>query len=779
MFIDKNYFLLFFLIIGCSLTLTAQEKFTISGYIKDLNTGETLVEANVYNQANLSEGTTSNIYGFYSLSLPEGEYNIAFSYLGYADKKINITLDKNMELNVQMESGLTVSEVVVTAEEADNVDGTQMGTIDLPVENIKLLPALLGEVDILKALQLLPGVLSSGEGNAGFYVRGGGPDQNLILLDEAVVYNSGHMLGFFSVFNADAVKNTTLIKGNMPAAYGGRVSSVVDIQMKDGNNKNYNVEGGIGLIASRLTIQGPIQKEKSSFMVSGRRTYAFELAQPFLNQTDFKGTIYYFYDFNAKANYRFSQKDRIYLSAYFGRDVLKYNVVARGFSFRMPYGNATATLRWNHLFSEKLFMNLTVIYNDYDFSFTGKQGDFNINVFSGVRDYNGKIDFDYFPTPKHKIKFGVNYTYHRLTPNIARATSGSVNFNSGIEAKYTSEAAIYFQDDWAMNDKISLQAGFRLSSFTHLGPYESEEGSVFKRGEEVKTFWGLEPRFSGKYSLSNGASLKAGVSVNYQYLHLVSNSSSTLPIDVWVPSSPTVKPQIGIQYAAGYFQNFDNDMYESSIEFYFKDLQNQIDYRENYVNNVNVELENEFVFGKGKAYGMELFFKKRKGDLNGWIGYTLARTDRTFPEIKNGETYPAKYDRTHDLSVVVNYHLNKKWDFGAVFVYGTGNTYTPIKSLYFVEESIVPEYGPRNSARVLAYHRLDLSATLDPNPEKTGKFKSTWTFAFYNVYNRQNAFYLFPDLDTEFIEQGQISAKLFKISLFPIMPSVTWNFKWK
>lgn len=563
MSIDKIYFFLFSTLILFSTKVDAQEKFTLSGYIKDFNTGETLVESNIYNKDNLSEGTTSNIYGFYSLSLPKGEYTIAYSYLGYADKEIKITLDQNIELNVQMESGLTVSEVVVTAEEDDNVHGTQMGTIDLPVENIKLLPSLLGEVDILKALQLLPGVLSAGEGNAGFYVRGGGPDQNLILLDEAVVYNSGHLFGFFSVFNTDAIKNTTLIKGNMPAVYGGRVSSVVDIQMKDGNNKEYNVEGGIGLIASRLTIQGPIQKEKSSFMVSGRRTYAFELAQPFIKGTDFAGTNYFFYDLNAKVNYRFSQKDRVYLSAYFGRDVLEYNAVARGLTFKMPYGNATATLRWNHLFSEKLFMNLTAIYNDYDFGFEGDQGDFTLDVFSGVRDYNAKIDFDYFPTPKHKIKFGANYTYHRLTPNIARATSGEVNFDSGIEAKYASESAIYLQDDWAINNKISIQGGLRLSSFTHLGPYNSADGTVYNKGDNVKIYFGLEPRFSGKYSLSKTTSLKAGVSVNYQYLHLVSNSSSTLPIDIWVPSSQKVKPQIGIQYAAGYFQNFANDKYES------------------------------------------------------------------------------------------------------------------------------------------------------------------------------------------------------------------------
>ena len=756
--------------------LSAQSTYTISGYTKDVQTGETLFQTNIYNKAEITEGTTSNTYGFYSLTLPEGNYTLVFSYLGYTSKEIDIQLFRNEELNVSLEEGVTFKEVIVRAEEEEeNVQSTAMGTVELPIENIKKLPALLGEVDILKALQLLPGVLSSGEGNAGFYVRGGGPDQNLILLDEAIVYNSGHMLGFFSVFNADAIKNTTLIKGGMPAFYGERVSSVVDIQMKEGNNRTFTAEGGIGLVASRLTIQGPIKKGQTSFMVSGRRTYAFDLAQPAIKKTEFAGTNYFFYDLNAKVNHRFSQKDRLYLSAYFGRDVLKYVSLQRGFTVNMPYGNATATLRWNHLFNSRLFMNISAIYNNYEFKFSGEQSDFTVDVYSGVRDYNFKADFDFFPTHRHTVKFGWHHTYHRLTPNIARATSGEVNFNTDIQAKYAHESAVYIQDDFKVNDRLSVHAGLRFSGFAHVGPYAYSEEEIASKGELVKTYWGLEPRLSGKLSLDKTASIKAGFSWNYQYVHLVSNSTSTLPIDVWVPSSPKIKPQLGLQYALGYFKNFKDDAYETSIEVYFKDLKNQIDYGENYIPNVTIEVEDEFVFGKGKAYGIELFLKKRKGSLNGWVGYTLARTDRTFPDIKNGETFPARFDRTHDVSLVLNYKLNRKWEFGAVFVYGTGNSYTPIKSLFLIEQDIHTEYGPRNSARIPSYHRLDLAATLTPD-KKGKKWHSSWTFSIYNVYNRLNTYFTYPSLALD-LEAGRTLSAYYKISLFPVIPSVTWNFK--
>ncbi len=760
--------------------LSAQNEYTLSGYIKDAGTGEALLNASVFRKDSASIGTLTNTYGFYSITLPEDTYTFVYSYLGFNNQEFQIELNKDTRLNIELESGVLFDEIVVTAKQKDeNVESTDMGRIDIPMENIKKLPSLMGEVDILKTLQLLPGVLSSTEGNTGFYVRGGGPDQNLIQLDEAVVYNTGHMLGFFSVFNSDAIKNTTLIKGSMPPMYGGRLSSVVDVQMKEGNNKHLQVQGGVGLIASRIAIEGPIVKNKSSFIISGRRTYVFDLAQPVLAETSFAGTNYYFYDLNAKANYRFSDKDHLYLSAYYGRDIFKFNSNNRGFNFLMPYGNATATLRWNHLFSDKLFMNLSAIINDYDFSFKGEQDQFTVDVFSGVRDYNGKLDFDYYHSEPHHVKFGVHFTHHRLTPNIVSAASGDETFGNDLKIKYAIEGGIYAQDDWKVNEQLKLNFGVRVSTFTHLGPYDSlTEEKTYKKGEVVQNYWGIEPRISGKYRFSKKTSVKAAIVATKQYLHLVSNSSSTLPTDVWVPSTPFVKPQQGIQYTAGIFHNFRNNDYETSLEVYYKDLKNQIDYGETNVPDPAVDVESQFVFGRGRAYGAEFFLKKRTGRFNGWIGYTLSRTERFFSEILDGDAYPTRYDRTHDVSFVMNYDLNKKWDFGLVFVYGTGNAYTPIESLFFIEQALNVNYGPRNSARIDPYHRVDLAATFTPNKRKSKNFDSSWTFSVYNVYNRFNPLFIFPTFSTN-ADTGEASATAYKISMFPIIPSVTWNYKWK
>ncbi|NNE29319.1 MAG: TonB-dependent receptor [Saprospiraceae bacterium] len=751
---------------------------TLSGYVKDEATGESLPFANIINKANPTLGTSSNAYGFYSLSLPKGDYDITYSYLGYNDLVQTFSLQENKSFDAELRQGIQLEELLVTAkDEKENVESTEMGTIELPVEKIKAIPALMGEVDVLKTLQLLPGVMSAGEGTSGFYVRGGGPDQNLILLDEAVVYNSGHLLGFFSVFNADAIKNTTLIKGSMPAAYGGRLSSVVDIQMKEGNMKNYSLEGGIGLISTRLTAQGPIVRDKSSFIVSGRRTYGFDLAQPALKGGNLEGTNYYFYDLNTKVNYRFSDKDRLYLSGYFGRDVFVFKQKTRDLFFRLPYGNSTATLRWNHLFNDKLFMNVSAIYNDYDFSLEGGQTDFSVKVFSGVRDYNGKIDFDYYPNPKHNIRFGANYTYHKLTPNIANATSGDDVFSSDLESKFANETAFYLQDDIKVNPWLSTNVGLRFSMFTQLGPYTSPlSGERFEKGDPVTTYTGLEPRASAKVSLSETSSIKAGISYNYQYLHLVSNSASTLPTDIWVPSTELVKPQKGLQYGLGYFKNLFDNKFETSVELYYKDLQNQIDYGESFVDDPAVDVENEFVFGDGWSYGAEFFARKNLGALTGWIGYTLSKTERQFPDIKRGEVYPAKFDRRHDLSVVANYELNDKWQFGGVFVFGTGNTYTPLRSFYLIEQNFQTRYGDRNSARIDDYHRLDLSATWTPKGRSFKGYASSWTFSMYNTYNRLNPFFIYYTAETEDNLAGA-SGTAVKVAIFPVIPSITWNFK--
>lgn len=773
--------LVYAILLVCCKQISAQKSYSISGYITDEKTGETLIGANIYPKKDPTKGVSSNTYGFYSLSLEEGTHVVVVSYLGYRNKEFEIELSKDIQLNVKLSEGVIIDEIVVSAgreDRARNVSGTQMGTIDLPIENIKKLPAIFGEVDVLKTIQLLPGVLSSGEGNSGFYVRGGGPDQNLVLLDEAVVYNSGHLLGFFSVFNPDAIKNTTLIKGGMPAQYGGRLSSVLDIQMKEGSNREYSVEGGIGVVASRLTVQGPVINEKSSFMVSGRRTYLLDLLQPFLKGSNFEGTNYYFYDFNAKWNYKFSDRDRIYFSGYFGRDVLNFNQPKRDFSFSLPYGNTTATLRWNHLFSNKLFFNLSAIYNEYDFSFDGGQSDFRFGLFSGIRDYNLKLDFDYFYSNNHHVKYGVQYTYHKLTPSTASATNGTVDFGTDFLPKYANEIGIYIQDDFKVNEKFSVNTGLRYNIFTQLGPYTSKiTGQDFGRFEPIVTYTGLEPRLSFKYSINENTSLKGGYTLSNQFLHLVTNSASTLPTDIWVPSTEVVKPQRGSQYAIGIFKNFDNDDIETSFEVYYRNLSNQIDFGDDYVQDITKEVEDSFVFGRGRAYGAEFFVKKSRGQLNGWIGYTLSRAERTFPDIEGGRWFPAVYDRSHDLSIVANYKINKKLELGAVFIYGSGRLFTPVKGFFFIEQNINLFYGPRNSERLDAYHRLDLSLTYTPNLDSKKKWQSSWNFSIYNVYNRKNPFFINFETDVDF-ERGKTTITGSKVTIFPIIPSITYNFRW-
>ncbi len=759
----------------------SQETFTLSGYVKDKNSGETMIGASVVSVSDQSFAAVTNNYGFYSLTMPKDVYRVTVSYIGYESTSFEVTLDKNTNLNVQLSAGIVMQEVTISADKEDrrkNVESTQMGTIDVPVENIKKLPAIFGEVDVLKSIQLLPGVLSSGEGNSGFYVRGGGSDQNLVLLDEALVYSTGHMLGFFSVFNSDALKNTTLIKGNMPANYGGRLSSVLDIQMKEGNDKKYVVEGGIGLISSRLTVQGPVVKDKSSFIISGRRTYILDLIQPALKGGKFEGTNYYFYDLNTKWNYTLSDKDRIFFSGYFGDDILKFRQSTRNFRFDMPYGNKTATLRWNHLFNHKMFMNVSAIYNDYRFKFTGGQDEFVFKLFSGVKDWNLKADVEHYLNTKHTLKYGVNYTYHTMTPNTAQASNGDVDFSNNILPKYSNEGAIFFLDDIKLDNQWNVNAGIRLSAFQQVGPYTSRITQAhFKTFEPVKTYGGVEPRLSVNYRVSKDLSLKAGMAATTQYIHLVSNSSSTLPADVWVPSTEIVKPQRGLQYAAGVFKNLSKDEYELSFELYYKDLKNQIDYADNYVADISKDVEDAFVSGIGRAYGAELFIKKAKGRLNGWVGYTLSKTERSFPAIENGRWYPAVYDRPHDLSIVANYNLSKKWDFSAVFIYGTGKLYTPVNGFFLIEQQINLFYGPRNSARLDDYHRLDLSATYTPNPDSKKRFKGSWTFSLYNTYNRKNPFFINFDTNSDF-QSGNTTIEATKITIFPLIPSITYNFKW-
>lgn len=757
----------------------SQEQYTISGYIQDRDVGETLIGANVYDINDIKNGSSSNNYGFYSFKLNKGLRYIRCSYLGYENKDYTIDLTKDTVINIELSQGILLQDIVIDEkkEEArENVTGTQVGTIKLEMTKLKLLPALMGEVDVLKSIQFLPGVSSVSEGSSGFYVRGGGSDQNLILLDEAVVYNTGHMLGFFSVFNADALKNTTLIKGGIPANYGQRLSSVVDIKMKEGNDKYFEVDGGIGIISSRLTVQGPILKNKSSFIVSGRRTYIMDLVQPLLKGKKFEGTNYYFYDLNAKINYKFSNKDRVYLSGYFGRDVFNLNLKARGFEILMPYGNSTATLRWNHLFSNRLFMNTSLIYNDYNFELGAEQEKIKFKTFSGVKDYNLKVDLDYFLNNSHKLKYGVNYIFHSLSPSVITASGEGFELENNAKPTFGHEYSLYFLDDWKINRVFKANIGLRLSAFSQMGQYASKfEDKTYTSKELVKTYKNIDPRLSIRAIINNNSSIKGSVSFTSQYLHLVSTSSGSIPSDIWVPSTEYVKPQKGIQYSLGYFKNFLNDKYEASIEFYYKDLKNQIEFREDYVGEIDNDLEYKFVFGKGRAYGAELFLKKSTGKFTGWIGYTLSKTERQFELINNNEWFRTTFDKPHDISIVANYELSTRWSLNSVFVYGSGKRYTPVSDIYILDGQFNLEYGNRNSAKLTPYHRIDLSITYKTSKSK--RWQSSWSFGVYNVYNRKNPTFINYDTEVDY-ESGKSKVTASKITIFPIIPSITYNFSW-
>ncbi|MDB9990001.1 TonB-dependent receptor [Flavobacteriales bacterium] len=779
---------------------------TLSGYVKDAKTGEALIGVSIFVEKE-SKGVSTNVYGYYSISLDAGQYGVKYSYVGYSSIVKTLQFSDPIRLNIELsETEDLLDEVVVYAKESDeNTKGTQMGKIELSMDKIKTIPAFMGEVDILKTIQFLPGVSSGGEGNTGFYVRGGGPDQNLILLDEATVYNASHLFGFFSVFNADAIKNVSLTKGGMPANYGGRLSSVLDITMKDGNYKSFHGDGGIGLIASRLTLQGPIKEDTASYIISGRRTYIDVLAEPFIPESSpSKGSGYYFFDLTAKVNWRLSDKDRLYLSSYFGRDIFSFQNKDLDFNFKVPWGNATASLRWNHLFSDKLFVNTTGVFTDYNFAFEGGSNGFNFRLGSGIRDFNLKQDYTYYHNSLHNIKFGWNYTFHRFIPSSLSASSGDVEFNTIDEIKiFGNEYAIYFQDEWDVNENLKINLGFRLSAYQHVGPFTryyknpntgaTDSTTSYSNFEAIKTYFGPEPRISARYLLPDNSSFKFGFAHNYQYIHLASISSVSLPTDLWFPSTENVKPQVGTQYSIGYFKNFFKNNYEASVEVYYKDLNNLIEYKENSFpeDNLNNNVDNQLTFGNGYSYGAEFFIKKRTGDFNGWIGYTYSKTMRKFDAIDNGEWFPAKYDRRNDLSIVGQFQINKRVNIGAVFVYATGNSISlPERRWFSLEENrIITVWSKRNQYRLNPYHRLDISLTINSKPFKkkvnietnkvekvNKKVTSSWNFSVYNAYNRANPYFIFFDFSGDPL-QGTAEFGASQVSLFPILPSVTWNFK--
>jgi hypothetical protein len=791
--------ILFLLIIS---TVSGQQEFTLSGYVSDGRSGEFLIGAKVY-IPELKKGVITNNFGFYSLSVPKGSYLVEYRVTGLETKQKQVTLDSDVRLDVEIGTNLqNLEEVVVKGKAEDNVKSTNIGTIELDIAEIKTLPAFMGEVDIIKTIQLLPGVSSASEGGQGFYVRGGGPDQNLVLVDEGVVYNAAHLFGFFSVFNADAVKSVNLIKGGMPANFGGRMSSVLEVALNEGNSKRFAVKGGIGAISSRLTLEGPIKKDKGSFMIAGRRTYIDVLMKTFIkDDSPFAGTSYYFYDFNFKANYKLTDKDRVFLSGYYGRDEFSFGNKEDDFNVKMPWGNGVGSFRWNHLFSSKLFMNVSATYSNYLFKFGSEQDQFSFQINSGIEDWGGKVDFTYFMGSRHKLKWGAQYTYHVFTPIGVSAEANDVVFDTGLAQKlFSHESAVYVLDEFDLNENIRINAGLRYSAFQHVGPFtryingdiSTPDTSInYSKGDVIKSYDGLEPRISARILLPDNSSIKGGYSYNYQYIHLTSLSAVSLPTDIWYPTTNIAKPQSGWQGSIGYFRNFMENMFETSVELYYKGMNNLIEYKEGALpsDNVNDNTDNLLVFGTGRSYGAEFFVKKSNGNFTGWIGYTLAKTDRTFADLNNGNPFPAKYDRRHDLSIVLSYKLNKRWVFSTVFIYATGNTLTLPSAWYVQGQDLLFDYEARNSTRMPDYHRLDLSAiwyskeykeVVDPTTgEKTQvkkRIKSNWAFSIYNVYNRANPYFLYVDNDGDFLE-GNFEISVKQVTLFPIIPSVTWNFE--
>jgi hypothetical protein len=751
----------------------SKKKSTISGVVKDAKTGEDLIGATVYIKES-SNGSTTNAYGFYSLLLAQGKYTVVAQYVGYEPQEKVITLSDPVKVNFALSDQVNeLKEVVVTSKRKDeNVSATQMGVQKMDIKEIKSIPVLFGEKDVLKTIQLMPGIKSSGEGSSGFNVRGGASDQNLILLDEATVYNASHLMGFFSVFNSDAIKSMSIYKGNEPAEFGGRLSSVLDIKMNEGNNQKFSVNGGLGLISSRLSIEGPLVKDKGSFIISGRRTYA-DLFLKLSSNSDINSAKLYFYDLNAKANYQLNDKNRLFVSGYFGKDALGID------AFGINWGNSIANLRWNHLFSNRLFSNTSLIFSNYVYKIYIDIGEaLDMNIISRIQDYGIKQDFQLYSGNNSTLKFGFNTVYHKIIPG-AVTSDGSISMNS-LSNKYSWENAGYFSHEIKLNAVLNMEYGARLNTFSLLGggnfyTYDSEGNTIdttfYSSGKFVKTYVNIEPRLSFNYRLNTTSSFKAGYARNVQNLHLLSNSTSESPTDMWIPSSNNVKPEIADQVSLGYYHNFKDNKYEFSVESYYKKLQNQIDYKDGAQVNYNDNAESQILFGKGRAYGLEMLFRKNYGRFNGWISYTLSRTERKFDDINSGNWYPAKQDRTHDISLVGIYELSKKLTFSATWVYYTGNAVTYPTGKYEIDGKTMFLYTNRNANRMPAYHRLDLGLTWIR--KKTEKFESSWSFSLYNAYGHRNAY----SINFEDDENDPTRTVAVRTTLFRFVPSVTYNFK--
>ncbi len=767
----------------------AQDKFTISGYAKDAKNGESLIGVTVYKK-NSQIGTSTNEYGFYSLTLPKGLDTIVFSFVGYKTILTPINLTANQTLSFELtEEGKELAEVVVSSEREDkNITSMEMSVAKLDIKQIQKMPALLGEVDIIKSIQLLPGVTTVGEGASGFNVRGGNIDQNLVLMDEAPVYNSSHLFGFFSIFNPDAVKDVKLIKGGIPAQYGGRASSVLDIRMKEGNNKKMEVNGGLGTIFSRLSIEAPILKNKASFIVAARRSYIDVLAKPLLakRMPSLKDAQFYFYDLTAKFNWRINDKNTVFASGYLGRDVF-------GAGFKFNWGNTTGTLRWNHIYNSKLFMNLTSFYSNYKYEL-GFKNEGNSQQFewtSNIINYSVKPDFTYYLNSKNTIRFGAQAILFTFKPGNAVITSqDGQESNISLDKQYGVEYAAYIDNEQKLTNRFTLQYGLRWSLFNYMGkgtkysyrdtipneskPLDNEE--KIAAGETIKVYHNPEPRFAVNYTINDKSSVKLGYNRMSQYLHIVSNTAASTPLDIYTPVTNNIKPLIADQITLGYFRNFKDNMFETSAEVYYKAFQNQLDYIDNADLLLNKHLESDLVQGKGRAYGLEVYLKKAKGKLNGWVSYTLSKTERQVRGISNGDWFLSKYDRTHNASLVLIYDLNKRFSFSANFVYQTGTPATFPTAKVEVQGYVIPYNtdNKRNNYRNTPYHRADVGVTFNLAPNNKKGRKHCLVLSVYNVYNRRNAFSIYfrnnPDnpVNTEAVRYSVVGS---------IVPAITYNFK--
>lgn len=767
--------LLFLSFLFAASYLFAQDKHTLSGYIKD-KAGEELIGATIY-IPELQSGTVTNVYGFYSLTVPSGKYKTLFSYIGYNPQELIVDFTQKQTINIVLEeTANSIDEVIITAERKnENVVKTEMSTVKLQAKEIKKIPALMGEIDVIKVLQLLPGIQSTGEGFSGFNVRGGSPDQNLILFDEATVYNASHLMGFFSVFNNDAVKDLKIYKGDIPAQYGGRLSSLLDIRMKEGNQKKFEATGGLGTISSRLTLEGPIIEDKWSVLISGRRTYA-DLFLLFSSDDAMKSTQLYFYDLNLKTNYRVNDKNRIFVSGYFGRDVFNF-----GDMYGFDWGNYTLTTRWNHLFSDKLFSNFSFIYSKYDYKMESGDESLGFKWISNLEDFKLKADLNYFPNPRNNIKFGFEIIHHKFIPGTASSTIQSSDNEIQVPESRALEYGLYISNEHKITKKLALNYGLRGSMFQNMGNatlydfdenFETIDSTVYDKWEIFNTFAGLEPRVSLNYTLNPRSSVKASYSRTLQYMHLASNSTAGSPLDVWVPSTPNIEPQIADQVAVGYFRNFFNNAFETSVEIYYKDMDNQIDFKDFAELSLNAEYESEFRTGDAWSYGAEFLIRKQQGNFTGWVSYTWSKAKRKIPTINEGKVYSSSYDRPHNISIVATYDLTKRWNISATWVYASGTPVTFPTGRYEQGNKIVPIYSERNGYRMPNYHRMDLAITLKSKEKPNKRLKSELNLSIYNLYNKHNAWMISFSQDEE--EPAKTNAEL--VYIFPIIPSLTWNF---